>query len=100
MYWFTRIEKIPAPDRVFTLSAPFCTGKCGGVYETSTHKAEPFTDSVIWNRKNGGFDLYLAVNVTITKMKYLLIDHAKKRIAKRQISSEWIEDHFGISCKN
>jgi len=25
-------------------------------------------------------------------MKYLLTDHAKKRIAKRQIRNEWIED--------
>ena len=30
--------------------------------------------------------------VTIHPMKYVLTDHAKKRIAKRQIRAQWIED--------
>ena len=45
------------------------------------------------------FDLYLAVNVIIVNMKYLLTDHARKRIAKRQICSKWIEDTLAYPAR-
>lgn len=32
-------------------------------------------------------------------MKYLLTDHAKKRIAKRRISAEWIEDTLAYPAR-
>jgi hypothetical protein len=32
-------------------------------------------------------------------MKYLLTDHAKKRIAKRQICSKWLEDALAYPAR-
>lgn len=48
------------------------------------------------------FDLYLknnTVNGIIIDMEYLLTDHAKKRIAKRRICLNWIEEALAYPAR-
>ena len=45
------------------------------------------------------FHLHLTVVVLLVFMKYLFTDHAQKRIAKRQIRTQWIEDTLAFPAR-